>query len=257
MAASPRTWRAIFCRLLLRHGFDSVTAVSEPVALHLREHVPGLEPSVIPNPLPLSLQPNPHLDRAQVLGAYGVSVDEFTIAVAARLIPDKAHLNLFIALEMLRERGRFPRVLLAGGGPEESKLRAAVKTKKLENQVVFCGLLEHLNLMDLVQACDLFALASIREGFGLAPAEAMLLERPVLATTAGGLVEVIHNGESGCLVPPGDACALADGIEKLMDDAPLRLRLGKAGRERIIANFGADEVAKRWEEHYRMLLRNH
>ena len=239
---------------LLRSGFDSVTAVSEPVAEHLREHVKGIEPVVIPNPLPLSIAPDPHLNRQEVLGPYGVKAEDFAIVVAARLIPDKAHLKLFDALQMLQGKGCRPKVLLAGGGPLEGELRAAVKARKLDEQVVFCGLMQHAPLMRLVQACDLFALASVREGFGLAPAEAMLLERPVVATTAGGLVEVIEDGHSGILVPPGDATALAHGIEKLMLDETLRARLGRAGRARIIENFGADEVARRWEEHYRMLL---
>ena len=239
---------------LLRSGFDSVTAVSEPVAEHLREHVRGVEPIVIPNPLPLSIAPDPNLDRNDVLAPYGVQREDFAIAVAARLIPDKAHLKLFDALQMLQGKGCFPKVLLAGGGPLEGELRAAVKARKLDEQVKFCGLMQHGPLMRLVQACDLFVLASVREGFGLAPAEAMLLERPVLATTAGGLVEVIEDGCSGILVPPGDAKALAHGIEKLMDDVPLRAKLGRAGRERIVENFGADEVARRWEEHYQMLM---
>ncbi len=239
---------------LLRSGFDSVTAVSKPVAEHLREHVRGVEPIVIPNPLPLSIAPDSSLDRNEVLRPYGVKPEDFAIAVAARLIPDKAHLKLFDALQMLHEKGCRPKVLLAGGGPLEGELRSAVKTRKLHDQVVFCGLMQHAPLMRLVQACDLFVLASVREGFGLAPAEAMLLERPVLATTAGGLVEVIEDGCSGMLVPPGDAKALAHGIEKLMHNTELRATLGREGRERIVKNFGADEVARRWEEHYQMLI---
>ncbi len=239
---------------VVRYGFDSVTAVSQPVADHLREHVPGVSPCVIPNPLPLSIAPDPELDRDQVLGKWGVGRDDFAIAVAARLIPDKAHVNLFSALELVRERGLKPKLLLAGAGPLEAELKAAVKAKKLGDQVVFCGLMPHADLMNLVQACDLFALASVREGFGLAPAEAMLLERPVLATTAGGLVEVIEHGKSGILVPPGDVPALAEAMYTLIRDEALRRRLACAGRERVRANFGADEVARRWDEHYRSLL---
>lgn len=239
---------------VIRYGFDSVTAVSQPVAAHLREHVPGVDPFVIPNPLPLSIAPDPNLDRDQILGKWGVTRDDFAIAVAARLIPDKAHVNLFSALEIVRERGLKPKMLLAGAGPLEKDLRASVKAKKLEEQVIFCGLMPHSDLMNLVQACDLFALASVREGFGLAPAEAMLLERPVLATTAGGLVEVIEHDKSGILVLPGDVPALAEGMYTLILDEKLRRRLACAGRERVRANFGADEVARRWDEHYRSLL---
>ncbi len=239
---------------VVRYGFDSVTAVSKPVADHLCEHVPGISPFVIPNPLPLSIAPDPSLDRDQVLGPWGVTREDFAIVVAARLIPDKAHVNLFSALELLRGRGLKPKLLLAGAGQLEAELKASAKSKKLDDQVIFCGLMPHAKLLNLVQACDLFALASVREGFGLAPAEAMLLERPVLATTAGGLVEVIEHNKSGILVPPGDVPALAEGMFMLMRDEALRHRLAKAGRERVRANFGADEVARRWDEHYRSLL---
>jgi glycosyltransferase involved in cell wall biosynthesis len=82
----------------------------------------------------------------------------------------------------------------------------------------------------------------------------MALEKPVLATRVEGLKELVEEGVSGLLVPPADPVALAEGIERLMGDAGLRARLGRAGRERIETHFGADAVADQWEKFYHSLL---
>jgi glycosyltransferase involved in cell wall biosynthesis len=89
-----------------------------------------------------------------------------------------------------------------------------------------------------------FVMPSYYETFGISCLEAMAFGLPVVATRAGGLPEVVEDGVTGLLVPPGDTHALAEAIGRLLRDPDLRRRLGEAGRERVLARFTAEHVVK-------------
>jgi len=91
------------------------------------------------------------------------------------------------------------------------------------------------------------------ETFGLVALEAMARGRPVIASKIGGLADIVVDGETGLLLPPGDVLALRDGMQRLLEDAPLREQMGAAARRRA-ACFRADRVVTRFEETYRALL---
>jgi glycosyltransferase involved in cell wall biosynthesis len=239
---------------VLRHGFDGLAAVGTPVAQHFREHVPGLEVETIFNAVPIpSLQHNTR--RAEVLKSWDADAEAFTLLTAARLAPEKNHVVLFEALELLRTRGLTPQVLLAGAGPLRSELEALVKKKSLGGQVRFCGRVEHADLQELLGTVDAFVLPSKHEGLPLAIAEAMALQRPVLATSVGGVPDIVEDNITGLLVPASDANALASGIERLMRDSALRQRLGEEGRRRVEKKFSAPAIAQQWEEFYGRLMK--
>ena len=115
----------------------------------------------------------------------------------------------------------------------------------IEDRVTITGRVDREQLVRLYSETQLLVSPSLYEGFGLPAAEAMACGTPVLATTAGAFPEVIEDGVSGLLVPPGNAQALADAIEGLMDDSGLRTRLGQAGRRRIVDHFSWRETATR------------
>ncbi|OGO50723.1 MAG: hypothetical protein A2148_01595 [Chloroflexi bacterium RBG_16_68_14] len=120
----------------------------------------------------------------------------------------------------------------------------------IEDRVTLTGRLSREELVRLYNQATLVVSPSLYEGFGLPAAEAMACGTPVLATTAGAFPEVIEDGVSGLLVPPGDASALADAIERLMDDAELRQRLGQEARRRIVDHFSWRETALRTQALY-------
>jgi len=107
----------------------------------------------------------------------------------------------------------------------------------LEDRVTFSGRVSREELVRLYNRSELVVSPSLYEGFGLPAAEAMACGVPVVATTAGAFPEVIDDGVTGLLVPPGDPAALAEAIARLMDDAALRRRMGDAGRARIEEHF--------------------
>jgi glycosyltransferase involved in cell wall biosynthesis len=119
-----------------------------------------------------------------------------------------------------------------------------VKEYGLSSRVTFTGRVTTEELVRLYNQAEVVVSPSLYEGFGLPAAEAMACGAPVLATTGGAFPEIIDHDESGWLVPPGDATALADAIRLLMDDWALRERLGAHGRQHILENFNWRKAAE-------------
>ena len=112
------------------------------------------------------------------------------------------------------------RLVVVGDGP----LRDRVRDGR--------GVVPHEELLGLIRSAAVVACPSRREGFGVVCAEAMANGRPVVAAAVGGLLDLVVDGETGLLVPPGDVPALRSALERLLADPALRERLGAAGRER-------------------------
>ncbi len=125
----------------------------------------------------------------------------------------------------------------------------------IADRVTITGRVTKEELVARYNSAQIFVSPSLYEGFGLPAAEAMACGAPVLATTAGAFPEVIEDGVSGVLVPPGDAGALAKGIERILADDGLQQRLGEEGRRRIVDHFSWRETALRTMELYEEVLR--
>jgi glycosyltransferase involved in cell wall biosynthesis len=154
------------------------------------------------------------------------------VIVPGRLVPEKGHRTLVAALIELRALGHRPEVLIVGDGPLQAEIAVAVRGAGLTGQVTLRPAVPWHELVLLVRAATLLVLPSVREGFPLAPAEAMALGTPVVATAVGGLPELIDDGVSGLLVPPEDPVALARAVARLLNDASLRAGLASAARRR-------------------------
>jgi glycosyltransferase involved in cell wall biosynthesis len=138
--------------------------------------------------------------------------------------------------------------------PEYSKeLRAQVARLGLDKRVLFAGMREDMNA--IYSAADLVVHASIEpEPFGLTVAEAMAMQRPVVASDSGGPREIVVSGETGFLVPAGDPIVLASKIIDLISDSDLRSRMGRAGYERVRNNFSVERMIAELEADYERIL---
>jgi glycosyltransferase involved in cell wall biosynthesis len=112
-----------------------------------------------------------------------------------------------------------------------------------------------LDVADVLRALDVLVNASSAEPLGLTLIEAQACGVPVIATTGGGAAEVVADGETGLLVPPGDAGALAGAVARLLGDPDLRSGLGRAGRRRALRCFDQETYADRLADLYRSVLR--
>ncbi len=160
----------------------------------------------------------------------------------------KNHLLLVEAFAKAWAEERRLRLMLAGDGSARKKVEARVKQLGLEDRVDFLGW--RSDIPNLLSRCDIFVLSSEWEGFGIALVEAMAGGKPIVATRVGGVPEVVEDGETGFLVPPRDAEALAGAILKLARDENLRREMGEKGWKRAREKFDISLIAQQYERLY-------
>lgn len=196
-------------------------AIAEAYATRLL--VPWRLLRVIPNPA-LAEPPDPRAARAlrAELAADGARI----VACVARLAPVKGVDDLVRAIAVLRARGEDVRLVVAGGGPEEPRLRELADAHGLNGSVRLLG--PRSDVGEVLAAADVFCLPSHHEGLPISLLEAMAAGRPCVATAVGGVPETL--GDAGLVVPPRRPAALADALGRVLDDALLARRLARRAR---------------------------
>jgi glycosyltransferase involved in cell wall biosynthesis len=170
------------------------------------------------------------------------------IVSVGRLVPFKGFDDLIDACaELARRRIDFVCDII-GDGPLRETLQAKIEQLDLSSQVNLLGSLSQGAVLEKLQAADIFALASTTDAQGATDVfptvilEAMASARPVVSTRLAGIPELVVDGETGLLAPPGDSKALAHALEQLLGDPELRLRFGHAGRARIEQHFRIEQT---------------
>jgi starch synthase len=145
---------------------------------------------------------------------------------------------------------------ICGSGPEEGALRTLAADLELGARVRWLGTQPQSRLADLYREAAVVAMPSHEEGLGLVAVEAALCGTPVVGFRSGGLVDVVDDGATGFLVPPGDARALAGALDRLTRDPALVASLGATARARA-SRFAPDRVAARYREIYDRVIAAH
>ncbi|CAL9587156.1 D-inositol-3-phosphate glycosyltransferase [Streptomyces sp. enrichment culture] len=167
-------------------------------------------------------------------------------------VPLKGLVFLVEALAKTRTEHPDAHLVVVGKRPVEGPVAQAVERYGLEGAVEFVKGISDAELVDLVRSAEVACVPSLYEGFSLPAAEAMATGTPLLATTGGAIPEVAGpDGETCLAVRPGDAGALAAGLNRLLGDAALRARLGAAGRERVLDRFTWARAAQGTVARYR------
>jgi glycosyltransferase involved in cell wall biosynthesis len=155
----------------------------------------------------------------------------------------KGHEYLVDACAKLREAGVSFVCDIVGGGPRMEMIRSRIEAAGLTEHVRILGARPRPEVARLIREAQVFVLPSVmaangeREGIPVALMEAMVAGLPVVSSVLSGIPELVESGESGILVPPRDADALAVALKRLVDDPALRAKLGKAGRAKVQAEF--------------------
>ena len=165
-----------------------------------------------------------------------------------RLIPIKGHLVLLRALAQARAQVPDVTLAIAGRGPLAPALRAYARELGVEDAVRFLGFVSPVQAA--IEDAAVVVVPSLGEGFGMVALEAMERARPVIASAVGGLPEIVADGETGLVVPPADAEALAEAIVSLAGDLARAAAMGEAGRERALAQFTPERGVERVEALY-------
>ncbi len=242
--------RALF-KFLRRHAERCSHRVIALNQLDLAEQVAlGLAPArkyaIVENGIDLSLYRSADgAERAATRATLATREDAFVILCAGRLSAEKGQDLLIDAVQALpRGIGAAPPVLwLAGDGAERGALAARAERAGIAHRVRFLGM--RSDVPRLLAAADAFALPSRYESQGLALMEAMAAGVPAVAAAAGGVPQIVLDGETGLLVPAGDAAALAAALERLRNDRGLGVRLAANGRALAAAKFGIARMLAR------------
>jgi glycosyltransferase involved in cell wall biosynthesis len=166
----------------------------------------------------------------------------------ARLSPEKGVATLIEAAALLAKRRPAFRLHIAGGGTCMGDLAGMVERHAIGANVRLLG--ERPDVPALLGGASLFVLPSLTEGVSLTLLEAMASGLPVVATAVGGTPEVVDDGRTGLLVPASDPAAMADAIERVLDEPDRAHAMGLAGRARVESHFDVHEMVRRYEDLY-------
>ena len=201
---------------------------------------------VIPNGVPC--RPG---DREATRRKLGVKDDEVLILAVGNLLQGKGHAVLIEALGELQRTGCAGewQLVIAGDGPEREPLARRAAELAIGDRVQLLG--HRDDIPDLQAAADVFAMPSYFESMPLALLEGMIAGKAIVASRVGGIPEMLRDGDSGLLVPAGDARGFGHALRRLIEAPALREQLGAAARRHAEAEFHISVMADRYERLYR------
>jgi glycosyltransferase involved in cell wall biosynthesis len=184
--------------------------------------------------------------KGEARAILGLGGEYVVITEIAHLTPTKGQDHLIAAFARLTDTS--VRLLLVGEGLTRKSLERQAQDLGVADRVTFAGL--RRDLPTLLAACDILALPSMYEGFGIVQAEAMYMGLPVVGTNYGGATDVVADGVTGFLVPFGDEAALTDRLGRLTSSSTLRQQFGEAGRARVLERFTQEAMLMRYASLY-------
>jgi glycosyltransferase involved in cell wall biosynthesis len=250
---TPASTRRFYCMLeqIATRWCDRVVSVSEfhrQWALDLRICQPH-QIIAIPNGV-ADCGGSPIADEMR--RRMGVRDGELMLLSMARLASDKGLAYLIEAGAILAASHRPCRIVIAGEGPERARLESLARELKVDHMVTFLGFRQ--DVAELLAACDMVVLPSLREGLSIALLEAMAAGKTIVATDIGSHREVAAQAEMAVLVPPADPKALSQAILKLAGDPAARLRLGAAARDLFERSYTEERMLNSYKQLYFDLL---
>ncbi|MFQ5349629.1 MAG: glycosyltransferase [Thermoanaerobaculia bacterium] len=249
--------KRLYHLLLERRNLDSaacVVATSEAERLQASRWVPHDRISVAPLPISpvlarLAGEPGPASDQE--------AADELTVLFLSRLDPKKGADVLIEAVGLMKRRGIFCRLLIAGSGPSQyvRELERLVEREGIADRTRFLGWVDGPQKLSLYRVADLFSLPTSQENFGRVLVEALACRTPVITTRQAGLWQRICDAGGGLLADRTPE-AFATAITDLLADRPRRERMGEAGRNWVMAWLDDGELIGRYESMFRRAVGN-
>jgi sugar transferase (PEP-CTERM/EpsH1 system associated) len=246
---SSKSQREVWVDRLLYRLSDRILVPSEAskrIVMEM-EGIPARHISVLYNGVDIS-----HFTPVSGMGCevrqeLGLKCEELVIGTVGRLSPEKGGVDVLVrAVERLRQTHPRARLLVVGDGALRPDLERVAS--ELGSNAIFAG--TRTDVARLLSAMDIFVLPSLKEAMPIALLEAMAMRLPVIATTVGGVPEIVDDGKTGLLVPPGDEAALHRALYRLADDPALMSTLSRAGQAHVQANFTLDSMVAQVEHLY-------
>jgi glycosyltransferase involved in cell wall biosynthesis len=178
--------------------------------------------------------------RVNVHEAFWLPHDAPLVGNVAALVPHKGQRHLIDAAHLVVREVPDARFVILGEGELRGHLERQVRDYHLEKHVLLPGF--RTDVLGCIKGVDLFVMSSVTEGLGTSLLDAMACAKPIVATRAGGIPEVVDDGVTGLLVPPRDHQAMAAAIVRLLTDPALCRRMGDAGRARVGERFTVERM---------------
>jgi glycosyltransferase involved in cell wall biosynthesis len=156
------------------------------------------------------------------------------------LVPHKGQRYLIDAVPLVMREFPDVRFVIVGEGELRQMLEHQIRELHVEKHVLLTGF--RTDVLSLLKGFDVFVMSSVTEGLGTSLLDAMAAARPIVATTAGGIPEVVTDADTGLLVPPRDAHRMAEAITALLRAPAERERMGRAGLARVRERFSAERM---------------
>lgn len=239
----PQTKYRLLGRALQRADACCTTSAFALEMLRRHYHFPRAATGIIPNGVDerfLQVRKQPKPQPAGPLVYFG------------RLAHSKGIDTLVEALSLLHTPT--PELIIIGRGEIKKQLLHQARARKVAGQLTFRDWMSQEELAGILEQASMAVLPSREESFGNTMAEAMATGTPVVSTTAGSIPEVVEHGKSGVLVPPGNAEALAQAIDRLRQHPEEAAQLGEKGRRRVRRHFTWRAVAEAYEQIYTQVL---
>lgn len=198
----------------------------------------GVDVKKFTSPPLTARESTPLLDKERGMG-------EVILITTSRLVEKNGVGDIIDALEYLPENVSFK---ILGIGPLEQKLKQEVRSKKLEGRVKFLGLIPPEKIPDYLHNADIFIRPSLSEGMGNSFIEAMAAGLPVIATPVGGIVDFLHDGETGLFCEVNNPRSIAGQVKKLIDNPELKNKLIETASRMVKEKYDWDLVAKDMKE---------
>jgi len=235
-------------RVHLMHYADLIISVSEDTHKETLElGVPEDKCMALYSGIDLETFQKPP-SRSEARMVLGLSDDDYVIGNVARLWPEKEQDKIIEAAALLAESYPQLKFLIVGDGPLEEALKSQVEQANLQKTVLLPGFRK--DLTHVLSALDIFAFPSSAEGTPMVIYAAMAMALPIVASPVSGVGEVLRDNETALLIPPANGQALAQAIEKLLNNQDVADQLGKEAKKSVEVHYSVEHAVKQLEQIY-------
>tara|TARA_X000000950_G_C13907706_1_gene657639 strand:+ start:1573 stop:2787 length:1215 start_codon:yes stop_codon:yes gene_type:complete len=227
---------------------------SDYLVTHTQSHANSVAQFLSQNPERFQIIPHTIRREESTVSPNSSKTDRVSILFVGRLEERKGFDVLTKAIPIIMDKS--PNVVVHICGEGDLMKDAKTNLNRFSKRVFFHGYQSRTSLDNFYSECDIFVAPSRYESFGLVYLEAMYFSKPVVACNSGGTPEVVKNNETGILVKPGDHLELSKAILELVDNHPIRKKLGTAGKSRLENYFSLDQMIQSTVDHYEKALKS-
>jgi glycosyltransferase involved in cell wall biosynthesis len=241
--------RRLACRVMATRASALVTVSEDLRRFFCRTSGTALaRVRVIYNGIAVSNRLAANSRRGELLDSIGIPREAKIVGAVGNLYPVKGHLNLIRSARTIVRTHPTTHLVILGRGSQHDPISALAEAMGIRDRIHLLGYRD--DVKEWLSAMDVFAMPSLSEGLPLSLLEAMAAGVPPVVTQVGGMPEVIHDGETGFIVSPGDGAALADRISFLLANPSLATKIGTAAHDCILERFTVDKMAAEYRDMY-------